>query len=141
MASINKVIAEVRKEKPRSAWGIGVKKYAIELLENVKEWQGGAYDLNLNTYKREILNGASDWKEYSWGRMAEIYDKDIAKRLSTKSELKATKNGLRRPNAREEWLDTQARALFQAERLIRKAIVSADAPKKAAPKKKTVRRS
>ena len=42
---------------------------------------------------------------------------DIAKRLGT-SELKKSKNGENKPNSREEWLDTQARALTQAERLI-----------------------
>lgn len=30
------------------------------------------------------------------------------------SELKKTRHGERRPNSREEWLDTQARALYQA---------------------------
>lgn len=43
-----------------------------------------------------------------------IYDSDIAERLCNPSELKKTRNGERRPNGREEWLDTQARALFQA---------------------------
>lgn len=36
MTSVNKVLAEVRKQKTRSAWGSGVKKYAIGLLEDVK---------------------------------------------------------------------------------------------------------
>lgn len=130
MTSVSKVLAEVRKEKPRSAWGLGVKKYAIELLEDVKDWKGGSFELDTSNYRKIILNGADDWKEYSWGGLALIYDGDIAKRLSTKSELAKTNNGMRRLNAREGWLDTQARALYQADRLIGKAIVSAKTPAK-----------
>ena len=136
MASINKVMAEIRKSKPRSAWGQGVKKYAIDVLEVVKEYMGGAYELNTNNYKKIILNGAPNWKEYSWGGASLIYDEDIAKRLSNKSELVKTQNGRLRPNAKEEWLDTQARALYQADGLIYEAIVAANM----AEKKKNARR-
>nr|DAP26633.1 MAG TPA: hypothetical protein [Bacteriophage sp.] len=61
-----------------------------------------------------MLNGAQDWEQYSWGGSALIYDYDIAERLCCPSELKKTRNGERRPNSREEWLDVQARALYQA---------------------------
>ena len=61
-----------------------------------------------------MLNGAQDWEQYSWGGSALIYDGDIAERLCCPSELKKTRNGERRPNSREEWLDVQARALYQA---------------------------
>lgn len=138
MASVNKVMAEVRKAKPRSAWGKGVKKYAMELMDGVKEWKGGSFELTTTNYKKIILNGAKDWKEYSWGgsSVAYIFDEDIAKRLSTKSELVKTHNGRLRPNAREEWLDTQARALYQADRLIYKAIVAANTPAKKITRRK-----
>lgn len=126
MASINKIMTEVRKEKPRSAWGKGVKGYAIGLLEDAKDWKGGEYNLDLANYKKIILNGASDWKEFSYGGMAFIFNRDIAKRLCTKAELAKTHNGDLRPNAREDWLDVQARALRQADMLIRKAIASAN---------------
>ena len=70
--------------------------------------------------KAWMLNGATDWREYSWGGCSLIYDGDIAERLCTPSELKKTRGGERRPNSREEWLDTQARALYQAcNRIIR----------------------
>ena len=141
MASINKVMAEVKKEKPRSAWGNGVKTYAIELLEEVKEWKGGSFDLTPSNYRKILLRGADDWKHFSYSAMTLFYNEDIAKRLSNKTELKLTKNGLRRPNPREEWLDTQARALRQADGLIYEAIIRADSPKKATVKKKSVRRS
>ena len=135
MPSINKIQAEIRKQKPRSAWGLGVKKYAIEMLDDVKDWKGGSFELDTSNYEKYLLNGASNWKEYSWGGSALIYNEDIAKRLSTKSELAATRNGQRKPNAREEWLDTQARALKQADNMIHKAIISANAPKKATVRK------
>ena len=64
--------------------------------------------------KAQLLNGASDWSQYSWGGCSLIYDGDIAERLCTPSELKKTRNGERRPNSREDWLDVQARALYQA---------------------------
>lgn len=41
-------------------------------------------------------------------------DYDIAKRLCNPTELKRTDNGRLDPNKREQWLDTQARALYQA---------------------------
>lgn len=61
-----------------------------------------------------MLNGAQDWGQYSWGGSALIYDGDIAEHLCCPSELKKNRHGERRPNSREEWLDVQARALYQA---------------------------
>lgn len=141
MASINKVMTEVRKTTPRSAWGKGVKEYAIELLNEVKEYKGGSFDLNTDNYRKILLRGADDWKHFSYSAMTLFYNEDIARRLSNKTELKLTKNGLRRPNPREEWLDTQARALHQADGIIREAIVAVNvAERKKTVKKKTVRR-
>lgn len=141
MASINKVIAEIRKEKPRSAWSKGVKTYALELLEEVKEYKGGSFELNGSNYRKTLLRGADNWKHFSYSAMTLFYNEDIAKRLSTKTELKITRNGIRKPNAREEWLDTQARALHQADAMIWDAIVRVDAPKRITNKTKAVRRS
>ena len=101
--------------KERSAWGRGVQAYAIDLVDNLQEL--AAYE-GRNPATEEVrewlLNGARNWSEYSWGGSALIYDGDIAERLCTPSELKRTRHGERRPNSREEWLDTQARALYQA---------------------------
>lgn len=98
----------------KSAWQKGVEMYAEELLEQF-HWN---YDKGEKITEEKLLNGAQNWKEYSWGGSALIYDYEIAERLCNPSELKKTRNGERRPNAREEWLDTQARALFQAARLV-----------------------
>lgn len=124
-----KTIDEVRKElenrKDRSAWGKGVTVYALELLDELeenREYNETDKYLHPLELKTELLNGAHDWNAYSWGGSALIYDSDIAERLCTPSELKKTRNGERSPNSREEWLDVQARALFQAStRIIRAA--------------------
>ena len=52
--------------------------------------------------------------ESSWGGSHLCYDYDIARHYCTPSELKRTRDGERRPNARDEWLDVQARAIYQA---------------------------
>lgn len=98
----------------KSAWQKGVEMYAEELLESFY-WD---HDKNEKPTEKDLLNGAENWEQYSWGGSSLIYDRDIAERLCSPSELKKTRNGERRPNAREEWLDTQARALFQAARLV-----------------------
>ena len=119
MENIEKLYQSIESEKQRSAWDKGVTKYALELVEQLDEQINGAYfdELNLSEPKKvraALLNGAADWSQYSWGGCSLIYDSDIAERLCNLSELKKTRNGERRPNSREEWLDTQARALFQA---------------------------
>lgn len=116
-----KTVEELRKEldnkKTRSAWDAGVKLYAFDLLDTLEEWQTyeGRQDIPTGAELEKILlNGAKNWKESSWGGSHLCYDGQIAARLCNPSELKKTQNGTKRPNAREEWLDVQARALFQA---------------------------
>ena len=113
---LDKVATELEAQKDRSAWSRGVKAYAMELVEELKEL--AAYEGRNPKPGREcrewMLNGAQDWKQYSWGGSSLIYDADIAQRLCTPSELKKTRHGERRPNSQEEWLDVQARALRQA---------------------------
>lgn len=106
-------IAKALKErKDRSAWNKGVTVYALEMVEEA--YEAGYEELTPNDCESVLLNGARSWREYSYGACSLIFNDDIAKRLCTPSELKRTRNGERRPNSREEWLDTQARALFQA---------------------------
>lgn len=115
-STLDKVAAELEAHKDRSAWGRGVNAYALELVEELRE--RAAYEGRNPEPGKEcrewMLNGAQDWAQYSWGGSSLIYDGDIAERLCTPSELKKTRHGERRPNSREEWLDTQARALTQA---------------------------
>lgn len=116
MEIYDKITAELGARKDRSAWGRGVNAYALELVEELKkraEYEGRNPEPGKECWEW-ILNGAQDWEQYSWGGSALIYNSDIAERLCCPSELKKTRNGERRPNSREEWLDTQARALHQA---------------------------
>lgn len=75
--------------------------------------------------EKALLNGADSWNSYSWGGCGLIYDYDIARHYCTPSELRKTRDGERRPNSREEWLDVQARALFQASNRVKRAIKQA----------------
>ena len=96
---------------PRSAWNRGVARYAMELMNDVD---------GKEVTEKNLLGGADNWKEYSYGGCSLIYDVDICRRLCSPLEIKKTKGGERRPNKQETWLDTQARALYQAARLIMK---------------------
>jgi len=102
----------------RSAWSRAVHKYASELVESI----GDSADLSNETLlHKALLNGAGDWQQYSEGGCALVYDADIAERVCSPSELKRCKGGERQPNARENWLECQARALWQAECLVLRA--------------------
>lgn len=122
----NTIRTIIESQKTRSAWNRGVKAYALELIEELDEAIAHGYfeasDLESPVLlERQLLNGACNWDQYSWGGCSLIYNEDIAKRLCTPTELKNTRNGSRRPNANEEWLDTQARALCQASAAIVRA--------------------
>ena len=107
---IKKAIMDaLEKEKARSAWKTGVIQYAFDILDNMEDGE---------VTEKNLLSGAKDWKEYSEGGCTLINDNLICHRLCSPSEIKKTHNGERRPNKQETWLDTQARALYQAARLI-----------------------
>ena len=121
------LLKNIEASKARSAWGKGVKTYAYELVEEAEDTQLEklinnrpllSYSQFRNELKKILLNGADNWKVYSWGGCSLIYDCDIAERLCTASELAKTGNGIKKPNKNEFWLDTQARALFQAFELV-----------------------
>lgn len=116
-------IERIKERKVRSAWDKGVKVYAIELAEylevNAVYYEKNGYPINPDALNEAMLNGAYNWNQYSWGGCAEIYDGSIAERLCTPSELKRTCYCEKKPNNREKWLDTQARALEQAARIVR----------------------
>lgn len=100
----------------RGAWEKGVTAYAFDLVEEIKEraeYEGRNPEPGKEC-REWMLNGAADWEQYSWGGSSMIYNGDIAERLCCPSELKKTRDGERRPNSREDWLDVQARALYQA---------------------------
>lgn len=120
---VEAVEQKVSEAKTHSAWDRGVKAYAEELVEELREAVEGGYvnadDLsNRRLFERAMLNGAADWKQYSEGGCSLCYDGQIAERLCAPWELRKTDNGRRDPNPRESWIDVQSRALFQAAQMI-----------------------
>lgn len=118
------VAKEVQKHGARSQWKKGVLEYAVELAEQLCEYREETSKIFLQTH---LLNGAISWKEYSWGGNSLIYNEDIAKRLATKSEIKSRTNKAGHlnswANAKEQWLDVQARALYQAYRELKDIVI------------------
>ena len=99
----------------RSAWARGVHAYAVELVESLDDSADLANEVML---QKALLNGASSWMQYSEGGAALCYDADIAERLCPPSVVKRNKWGMLPPNGRETWLEVQARALWQAHRIV-----------------------
>ena len=121
--NFQKIRRQVKKSAGRSAWSKGVTRYALSFLDDLQDWNYTGRDIapvasakicNREMLRKTLLNGAEDWNHYSWGGCSFVYDEDIAEQLCNPSELKKTDNGRRRPTAREDWFDVQARALFQA---------------------------
>ena len=116
MKDISEIKKALENRNDRSAWDKGVTLYAFELLDEYEE--RAEYEKrnaeSRKEFKEWLLNGVDNWNVYSLGGSSLIYDGDIAERLCTPSELKRCRDGERRPNRSEEWLDTQARALSQA---------------------------
>jgi hypothetical protein len=108
MKTKNEIQNAIEATSPRSAWSKAVKSYALELLEGMEGEFSAA----------KLLNGAENWRAYSFGGCSLIYDAEIAERVCSPSELKRKRGGELAPNARESWLDCQARALSQAATLI-----------------------
>lgn len=100
--------------KCKSAWMRGVRQYALEIADEWLNNEGVKVPLNITQIVEFAKNGAASISEASWGGNYLIYDGDIAKRLCTPSELKRTNNGNNKPNALEQWLDVQTRAVYQA---------------------------
>ena len=113
----------IQDHKPRSAWESGVQSYALEMVDTMDELEtlkSVKALFNHCGYKDMTVSQLAH--ECSYGGCFEIYDEDIALRLCSPSEIRkcTRKDGSFRPNAnaRESWLDVQARALRQAYNLI-----------------------
>jgi hypothetical protein len=107
--------------KARGAWARAVAEDARELAENIETEE------TPKELEAALLNGAENWKEYSYCGCALVYDEQRARHYCNKSELQnvtSRKDGSikQMANARENWLDVQARALFQACELIKEII-------------------
>ena len=114
------LLNRLEKLTPRSAWRRAVVSDAVDIVDSL---DCSEIPNNWEELKKLLLNGAADWSAYSYGGCALIYDEDIAEHYCTPSELRKVthKDGTisERTNARENWLDIQARALHQAARLIK----------------------
>ena len=115
-------LKNLKEVKCRSAWSKGVKEYAYMLLDNIFMHSDYKAINDCKSLHKELLNGAKNWHQFSWGGCALIYGGDIAESLCSPSELKKCKNGMLRQNKKEQWLDVQARALSQAENLIKSCV-------------------
>ena len=115
---VSAIYDALNNQRTRSAWERGVVAYAESMLDEFEPEE----ELHPRTVEKTLLNGAPSWHDYSWGGCALIYDADIARRLCSPSELRRCRDGERRPNSREEWLDTQARACFQAAQLVKRIV-------------------
>lgn len=118
------LMEKLKRLTPRSAWDRAVVSDAMDLVDslNCSELPNNREEL-----KKLLLNGAADWSAYSYGGCALVYDGDIAKHYCTPSELRRVTHAdgtiSERANARENWLDVQARALQQAAFLIRSNVL------------------
>lgn len=135
---LTEVLTALKNQKPaRSKWDRAVMDDAEEMIseaiDNLRDNPEEA-PRDLTALTAELLNVSvrtlRDWggddghngikdlyncaHESSWGGSHLCYDDDIARHYCTPSELKRTRDGERRPNAREEWPDVQARAIYQA---------------------------
>lgn len=110
-----------KSQNARSAWGRGVAKYALDIISDLKERGINEVTPESPLFLKQCLNGAESWQQYSNGGCSLICDFEIVERLCTESEKRRFNAGcLERPNAMEPtWIDTQARALSQAFRLLK----------------------
>ena len=115
-------LKKLKAVKCRSAWSKGVKEYAYMLLDNIFLHSDYKSITNFKSLHKALLKGTPNWKMFSRGGYALIYDEDIAENLCSPSKLKKCKNGMLRPSKKEQWLDVQARALVQAENLIKSCV-------------------
>lgn len=118
--TINEIKQKILALRPRSAWSRAVVSDAVALVDSL---DCSEIPNNWENLKKLLLNGAADWSAYSYGGCALVYNGDIARHYCTPSELRRVTRSdgtiSERANARENWLDVQARALRQAAFLIR----------------------
>lgn len=123
--NIQAVANEVEKAKTRSAWSRGVKVYAFEMLERFEDWRRWNEENGKSVPELDevtALNGASDWGAWAYGGSGLVYNAYIAERLCTPSELKKLHGGARVPAGAATWCDIEARAAWQAWRMIAEVV-------------------
>ena len=124
-ANIQAIRKAIETSKERSAWSRGVKAYALEMLERFEEWRewneaNGESVPELDEVT--ALNGAQDWRAWAYDSCGLVYDAYIAERLCTPSELRKLNGGTKVPAGAATWCDIEARAAWQAWRMIAEAV-------------------
>ena len=100
----------------RSAYKRGIKKYTDELLDNLEEMARIYKRLpkDENELERWLLKGAMNWENYSYRGYSLKFNRQIAERLCTPSELKKKDGGRLAPSRHDNWFNEQAKALNYA---------------------------
>ena len=108
--------------RARSYWGRAVAATAAELVNETADGYN-TQELPADPEELEtlLLNGADNWSHFSSGGCWHCYDEDIARAFCSPSELKKNRGGILPPNSHETWLEVQARALYQAARIVKDA--------------------
>lgn len=106
---------KVNETTPCGAYRSSVKLYAIEILNRLGDAE--APD-TLSELHAELLDGCLNWIEYSYCGKALSDSYSIAARTCSPTTLKRLHLGAKQPVGFGTWLDYQARALKQAEKLI-----------------------
>lgn len=123
--NIQAVANEVNNTKVRSSWSKGVKAYAFDMLECFEEWRKWNEENGESVPELDevtALDGATDWNAWAYGGCGLVYDRAIAERLCTPSELKKLHGCARVPAGAATWCDIEARAASQAWRMIAEAV-------------------
>ena len=99
-----------------SAYKRGIKKYTDELLDNLEEMARIYKRLpkDENELESWLLKGARNWENYSYRGYSLKFNRQIAERLCTPSELKKKDGGRIAPRRHDNGFNEQARALNYA---------------------------
>lgn len=123
--------AIMAKKMPRPAWDKGLREYAVWYILNPIALDGDdtqRQDWNVSSLRELILNGAKDyqnphseyraWVRYSEGGCAIISNYEIARVLCSPSVFKKVEKSIENGTSDTNWVEIQARALYQAAQLI-----------------------
>lgn len=117
-------LEQMQKEGRKSKWRKGVISIAIDRLDEMDNgatitWHNLLNGALWSDKEATFENISSACDKYAWGGCGLICDEDIADLLATKSEAYYKNGNLKgKPNAREQWLDLYAKAVYQAFSLI-----------------------
>lgn len=106
---------KVNETTPRGAYRNAVKLYAIDILNGLGD---AVVPDTIAELHDELLDGCLNWVEYSYCGKALADSYSIAARTCSPTVLKRLHAGAKQPIGFVSWLDYQASALKQAEKLI-----------------------